>query len=138
MDKIIVYNEILSSCISEIQTARNAIAKKINQTTISVYWNIGKLLSEKSVAESYGSGVIKKLSNDLKSSFPDMGLSPRNLWDMKKFYERYKTSSEKLRHCVAVLPWSHNLLILSRTSLMKKLCFMHQKQWKWRGQEIFY
>lgn len=73
MDKIIVYNEILSSCISEIQTARNAIAKKINQTAISVYWNIGKLLSEKSVAESYGSGVIKKLSNDLKSSFPDMG-----------------------------------------------------------------
>ncbi|WP_281238957.1 PDDEXK nuclease domain-containing protein [Flavobacterium praedii] len=127
MDKIIVYNEILSSCITEIQTARNAIAKKINQTTISVYWNIGKLLSEKSVAESYGSGMIKKLSNDLKSSFPDMGLSPRNLWDMKKFYGRYKTSSEKLRHCVAVLPWSHNLLILSKTSSDEEALFYASK-----------
>jgi predicted nuclease of restriction endonuclease-like (RecB) superfamily len=127
MDKIIVYNEILSSCITEIKTARNAIAKKINQTTISVYWNIGKLLSEKSVAESYGSGVIKRLSNDLKSSFPDMGLSPRNLWDMKKFFERYKTSSEKLRHCVAVLPWSHNLLILSKTNSDEEALFYASK-----------
>jgi hypothetical protein len=103
-DKIIVYNEILSSCISEIQTARRSIAIKINQGTISVYWNLGKLLSEKVAVESYGSGVIKKLSIDLKNEFPDMGLSPRNLWDMKKFYERYKTSDEKLRHSVALLP----------------------------------
>ena len=40
-DKIIVYEEILSSCISEIQTARRSIAIKINQSTISVYWNLG-------------------------------------------------------------------------------------------------
>lgn len=115
-DKIIVYNEILSSCISEIQTARRSIAIKINQGTISVYWNLGKLLSERVAVESYGSGVIKKLSIDLKNEFPDMGLSPRNLWDMKKFYDRYKTSDEKLRHSVALLPWKHNLLIMSKTT----------------------
>ncbi len=81
-----------------------------------MYWNIGKLLSEKVQSESYGSGVIKKLSIDLKNEFPDMGLSPRNLWDMKKFYERYKTSDEKLRRSVALLPWKHNLLIMSTTN----------------------
>jgi predicted nuclease of restriction endonuclease-like (RecB) superfamily len=81
-----------------------------------VYWNIGKLLSERVQSESYGSGVIKKLSIDLKNEFPDMGLSPRNLWDMKKFYERYKTSDEKLRRSVALLPWKHNLLIMSTTN----------------------
>jgi len=36
-----------------------------------------------------------------------MGLSPRNLWDMKRFYERYHLADEKLRSCVAVLPWGH-------------------------------
>ncbi|WP_281637460.1 DUF1016 N-terminal domain-containing protein [Flavobacterium marginilacus] len=127
MDEIIVYKEILNSCITEIQNARNAIAKKINQTSISVYWNIGKLLSEKSQAENYGSGVIKKLSNDLKSSFPDMGLSPRNLWDMKKFHERYKNSDVKLRQCVAVLPWSHNLLIMSKTNSDEEALFYASK-----------
>jgi len=126
-DKIIVYNEILSSCISEIQTAKRSIAIKINQGTISVYWNLGKLLSEKVEAESYGSGIVKKLSIDLKNEFPDMGLSPRNLWDMKKFYDRYKTSDEKLRHSVALLPWKHNLLIMSKTSSDEEALFYASK-----------
>jgi predicted nuclease of restriction endonuclease-like (RecB) superfamily len=123
MDNIVIYTKILSSCITEIRTARIAIAKKINHTTISVYWNIGKLLSEKTQSESYGSGVIKKLSIDLKNEFPDMGLSPRNLWDMKKFYEHYHLSSEKLRQSVAVLPWSHNLMIMSKTKSENEALF---------------
>lgn len=43
-----------------------------------------------------------------------MGLSPRNLWDMKRFYERYYTCAPILRQAVAVLPWGHNLLLLSK------------------------
>ena len=34
-----------------------------------------------------------------------MGLSPRNLWDMKKFYLRYNEGDTKLRQAVALLPW---------------------------------
>ena len=33
---------------------------------------------------------------------------------MKRFYVRYAESNEKLLRTVAVLPWSHNLLILSK------------------------
>lgn len=115
-DKVIVYNEILSSCISEIQTARQHIAIKINQGTISVYWNIGQLLSEKVQAASYGNSIILKLSKDLKNEFPDMGLSPRNLWNMKKFYDRFCNTNTKLQRSVAVLPWRHILLIMSKTN----------------------
>jgi predicted nuclease of restriction endonuclease-like (RecB) superfamily len=114
-NNLIAYTEILSSCITEIQTGRITIAKKLNQTTISVYWNIGKLLSEKTQSESYGSGVIKKLSIDLKKEFPDMGLSPSNLWNMKKFYERFYLTDQKVQRSVALLPWRHNLLIMSKT-----------------------
>lgn len=64
--------------------------------------------------EGYGSGVVKQLSADLKSKFPDMGLSPRNLWNMKRFYERYYQSDEKLQRSVALLPWRHNLLLLQK------------------------
>ncbi len=42
-----------------------------------------------------------------------MGLSPRNLWDMKKFYLRYYEGDTKLRHAVAILPWSHKQLPMS-------------------------
>jgi len=33
-----------------------------------------------------------------------MGLSPRNLWNMKRFYERYYQADTKLLQAVAVLP----------------------------------
>jgi len=75
---------------------------------------LGKLLSEKQVQEGYGSGVVNQLSVDLKTEFPNMGLSPRNLWDMKRFYERYYHSSAKLRQAVAVLSWGHNLLLINK------------------------
>ena len=43
-----------------------------------------------------------------------MGVSPRQLWNMKKFYERYAGHDEKLLRSVALLPWSHNLLLLNK------------------------
>lgn len=127
MTKIIVYNEILSSCITEIQTAKRNIAIKINQGTISVYWNIGQLLSEKAQASSYGSSIILKLSTDLKKEFPEMGLSPRNLWNMKKFYDRFCNANEKLQRSVAVLPWRHILLIMSKTTSDEEALFYASK-----------
>ena len=49
---------------------------------MGVYWNLGKLLSEKKIEKGHGAGGVNKLSVDLKTEFPDMGLSPRNLWNM--------------------------------------------------------
>lgn len=60
---------------------------------------------------------------DLKNEFPDMGVSPRNLWDMKRFYERYHQADEKLRQAVAVLPWGHNLLLLNKVSSLDAVTF---------------
>ncbi len=108
------YAQILQQAVSEIQTARITVARQVNSAVNSAYWNIGKLLFEKNLESGYGSGVVKRLSVDLKEQFPDMGLSPRNLWDMKRFYERYNACDSKLRQAVAVLPWGHNLLLLSK------------------------
>jgi len=108
------YHEMLEKARAEIHTARASIARQVNTTANSVYWNLGKLLSERQLDEGYGSGVVKQLSVDLKAEFPDMGVSPRNLWDMKRFYERYSQSDQKLRQLVAVLHWGHNLLIINK------------------------
>ncbi len=108
------YAVILRQAVAEIRTARTSIALKVNSATNSVYWNLGKLLFEKQLVEGYGSGVVKQLSVDLKIEFPDMGVSPRNLWNMKRFYERYYRADTKLLRSVAVLPWGHNLLLLDK------------------------
>lgn len=110
----LAYEEILEQARIEIHLARTTLAKQVNTTRNSVYWNLGKLLFEKQLDEGYGSGVVKQLSIDLKNEFPEMGLSPRNLWDMKRFYERYFQTNPKLRQLVAVLPWGHNLVLLNK------------------------
>lgn len=81
------YGSLLQQAVEQIRTARIVVAKYITNAVQSVYWNLGKLLFEKQLADGYGSGVVNQLSVDLKTEFPDMGLSPRNLWDMKRFYE---------------------------------------------------
>jgi predicted nuclease of restriction endonuclease-like (RecB) superfamily len=117
------YSEILYQAISQINAARTFAAKQINSAANSVYWNLGKLLFEKQIEEGYGGGVVKQLSVDLKNEFPDMGLSPRNLWDMKRFYERYHLADTKLRQAVAVLPWGHNLLLINKVQSLSAVAF---------------
>lgn len=79
----------------------------------SAYWEIGKLLHERKIESGHGDSVKKRLSEDLKERYPKMGLSSRQLWNMKKFYLRYAGHDEKVLRSVALLPWSHNLLIMS-------------------------
>ncbi|MDR1201530.1 MAG: PDDEXK nuclease domain-containing protein [Tannerellaceae bacterium] len=109
------YNVILRQIIAEIKSTRIVIANRINNSMVQMYWNIGRNLSEKGLKEGYGSQVVKKLSADLQYEFPGMsGFSPRNLWEMKRFYEFYCIADEKVQRCVALLPWRHNILIISK------------------------
>lgn len=72
------------------------------------------MLHERKIESGYGDSVVKRLSADLKERYPKMGVSPRQLWNMKKFYERYAGHDEKVLRSVALLAWSHNLLLLSK------------------------
>ena len=121
------YAEILLQAVAEIKTARVQIARQVNTAAIGVYWNLGKLLSEKKIEKGYGAGVVNRLSVDLKVEFPDLGLSPRNLWNMKRFFERYNQSDSKLQRSVAVLPWRHNMLLLEKISEDEETFFYAQK-----------
>lgn len=109
-----VYEEILRQAVAVIERARLTIAKHVNTNVASAYWEIGKMLHDKKIESGYGDGVVKQLSIDLKERYPKMGLSARNLWDMKKFYNRFSSSDIKLRQAVAVLPWGHILRLMQK------------------------
>jgi predicted nuclease of restriction endonuclease-like (RecB) superfamily len=108
------YNELLLQTVAVIENARINIARHIAASSSNTYWKIGRLLYERKLESKHGSGVVKRLSVDLKERYPDMGLSPRQLWNMKSFYVRYKDCDEKLLRSVALLPWSQNLLLLNK------------------------
>ena len=80
------YNELLQQAVAVIETSRLRIAKQFNTIAMSSYWEIGKLLYKRKVDSKHGDSIVKRLSIDLKTKYPDMGLSPRNLWNMKRFY----------------------------------------------------
>ncbi|MDR0687801.1 MAG: PDDEXK nuclease domain-containing protein [Prevotellaceae bacterium] len=109
------YGEMLRQIITEIKSTRVVVAHKVNAAIMQMYWNIGKRLSAEKLEKGYGSSVVKRLSSDLQQEFPNtIGFSPRNLWNMKNFYEFYVLADKKVQRSVALLPWRHNLLIISK------------------------
>jgi predicted nuclease of restriction endonuclease-like (RecB) superfamily len=109
------YSEMLRYIITEIKSTRVVLAHRINSGMMQMYWNIGKRLSVEKIEKGYGAGVVKRLAADLQQEFPDTtGFSPRNLWNMKNFYEFYALADAKVQQLAALLPWMHNVLILNK------------------------
>ncbi|MDR3012886.1 MAG: DUF1016 N-terminal domain-containing protein [Chitinispirillales bacterium] len=130
------YGEMLREIIAEIKMSRVVIANRLSATVTQLYWNIGKRLSSEKLDKGYGGKVVEQLSADLKSEFPDTeGFSPRSLWDMKRFYEFYTgtgqilpqaaavSGNDILPQVVAVLPWGHNRLILSKVKDLQEALY---------------
>ena len=108
------YDAILRQAVAVIDRTRAMVATTVCSAIGTAHWEIGKLLHDKKIESKHGSGVVNRLSFDLKQRYPQMGVSPRNLWDMKKFYERFCNSEPKLRQAVAVLPWGHSLTLMRK------------------------
>ena len=118
------YREMLQFIITEIKSTRVVAARSINSAMMQMYWSIGKRLSEQKMEKGYGSNVVKRLSFDLQQEFPDTtGFSPRNLWNMKSFYEFYEFADVKVQQLAALLPWMHNVLIISQVKSIEEAEF---------------
>ena len=105
-------NLVFSEIISIIQNHRQNAYRKINEELVSMYYEIGKYLSEKASAGGYGDGVIIKIAEKIKELYPMLkGFSKRGLYLMIQFYETYK-DNQKVQPLVTQLSWTNNLLIL--------------------------
>ena len=108
------YQVFLTETTSAIRIARMRVAQSTNRELISLYWWIGEHIVKNQQQYGWGKSIVEQLAADLKKAFPDakFGFSPRNLWDMRRFYLAYK-DLPKLRQHVAEIPWGQNLLILN-------------------------
>jgi len=117
------YKGTLELIRHEIHSARFHVARTITKEHISLYWKIGKIISEKQQEQGWGKSIVEKISGDLQKEYPkSSGYSSRNLWDMRRFYFRY-ADNEKLRQLVAEIPWGQNLLILTKIKDDKEALF---------------
>lgn len=110
-----------------IQESKKRVYQKINHELIDLYWNLGRLLAKKILADGWGKSTIKELAEFIKKQDPTLkGFSDKNLWRMRQFYEIY-SKNEKLSTLSRELSWSHNCTLISRCKTQEERLFYLQK-----------
>lgn len=117
------YKSFLKDIKNRIKVSQFKIAQVANQELITFYWELGKLILSQQKVSTWGDKIIDALAIDLQRSFPDTkGFSRTNLHSMRLFAEIYP-SKEIVQTLSGQLPWSHNVLLISRLKDAK------QREW---------
>lgn len=69
------YDAILRQPVAVIDRTRSVVATTVWSAIGLAHWEIGKLLHDRKVESKHGSGVVSRLSYDLKQRYPQMGVS---------------------------------------------------------------
>ena len=108
------YLALLASLKDRVRQARLSAQRTVNTELIELYWNIGHEILTRQEEQGWGSGVVKRLAEDLRTEFPDMtGLSQRNLQYMRSFAKSLAVGA--IAQLAAQLPWGH-IMVLDRQS----------------------
>ena len=109
-------SNLSNSLVNEIkiilETARQNVARHVNNELLTAYWNIGRIVVEheqgKNGRAEYGTRALTELSKTLTSEF-GKGFSVSNIQFMRRFYQTYQ-----IQQTVSVkLSWSHYCELLS-------------------------
>ncbi|MCL2712235.1 MAG: PDDEXK nuclease domain-containing protein [Methanomassiliicoccaceae archaeon] len=104
------FNEI----ISIIERSREHVYRAVNQELISMYWEIGKYVSDKVKTEGWGRSVVNDFAQFIQRERPDLkGFSASNVWRMRQFYDIY-CEDEKLALMTRDISWTSNMRIMAR------------------------
>ena len=80
MDAKKEYLDFIGSVKDHIRNAQYAALKAVNKELVGLYWDIGRMISEKQNELGWGKAVISNIASDLQREFPEgHGSSARNL-----------------------------------------------------------
>lgn len=116
---------LLSQIVDLLKSARNKVVHTINQTMVTTYFEIGRMIVEEEQngkeRADYGKQILKELSTSLKQEF-GKGFSVDNLENMRRFYLVYgksETLSRNSEKHISETPsrnfnlsWSHYLKLI--------------------------
>lgn len=85
------YNKAVEIIKSAVLESQYRAAKGVNAVQLSLYFGIGKYVSENTRTGVWGTGAVENISKRLSGELPGLrGFSPRNLKNMRLFYENWK------------------------------------------------
>lgn len=129
---IFSYGALLKQVKARVTLAQQKAIYAANGEMLSMYWDIGKLLSESQMQIGWGNNALEQLSNDLKNDYPKVkGFSVRNCQFMIQFYNEYNqqltNAKQPVSHLdngslslpVSHLSWSHNIVLMQKVKDLK-------------------
>jgi predicted nuclease of restriction endonuclease-like (RecB) superfamily len=128
------FNEVLAL----IHGAKQQAMQAVNTRLIELYWQVGAHISRKLERAEWGDSVVSQLAEHLAQTQPGLrGFTRRNLFRMRQFYEAYR-GDEKVSALLTLLPWTHNLLILTQSKRPEEREFYLRMavQEKWSTREL--
>jgi predicted nuclease of restriction endonuclease-like (RecB) superfamily len=124
--------------VEMIQVTREQAVSAVNTALIDLYWRIGEYISRKLETAAWGEGVVEALARYIQRHHPNLrGFTRPNLFRMRQFFETYK-GDEKVAPLVRQLPWTHHLMILSRSKRAEEREFYIRlaAREKWSSREL--
>ena len=104
-----------------IYDAKNEVMLRVNTSVITLYWNIGKKLSEEVLQgkkPEYGKNIIGDLSKRLTAEY-GKGFEKSSVFKMVKFYQEFP-EYEKVSTLSQQLTWSHFVELLPIEDELKR------------------
>lgn len=121
------YIRWISDLKQKIQQSQIKAAIQVNSALIEMYWDLGKEISERRFENTYGSGFLKQLSNDLLNAFPEIkGFSLSNIKYIKSFYLFYNQNITKSQQLVGEFQNDDNSMLQQVTGRFEKTSNLHQ------------
>jgi predicted nuclease of restriction endonuclease-like (RecB) superfamily len=125
------------SIVTLINEARNRAYSKVNEELVLLYFNVGRIVSEKVSSGFWGDGTVDELANFIVAKMPGIGgFNRRGLYRMKQFFdiysdpdfvspvaaqlEKYLSSIDK-KSIVSALPTQLNVLSLQHRAFVSSI-----------------
>ena len=109
------YRHFIATLKQKVQSAQIKAARAVNSELIGLYWELGRLITDKQQASGWGDAVIDQIARDLTRELGGLkGFSRRNLYRIKQWYAFYIDQGEFVPQVVAQIPWGHNALIIEK------------------------
>ena len=102
------YNDAVKQIKTAILQSQAKALKGVNQEQLALYYGIGRFISQNSRAGFWGKDAIDTISRQLSTEVPGLrGFSPRNLRNMRMFYEEWKCLDTNLADASAKLDFGN-------------------------------
>ena len=103
------YNDAVQQIKAAILKSQAKALAGVNQEQLALYYGIGRFISNNSRAGFWGKDAIETISRQLSAEMPGLrGFSPRNLRNMRTFYEQWSTLDSNLADASAKLQSTEN------------------------------